>query len=141
MVTVDLSEDRPFDRNFDWNVRCDGVEQAVQNWLICDKEYKFREGLLKLWIDGMPLKSIAALSGMRTSDLSRKIRDQKEAYFKRCEINHGKIEAILKREDTEYDYMVYQKTVMNELCALLMGGDEVKDVLEQLSNIGEANEF
>jgi hypothetical protein len=36
--------------------------------------------------------------------------------------------------------MVYQKTVMNELCALLMGGDEVKDVLEQLSNIGEANE-
>jgi hypothetical protein len=36
--------------------------------------------------------------------------------------------------------MVYQKTVVNELCALLMGGDEIKDVLEQLANIGETNE-
>jgi hypothetical protein len=34
--------------------------------------------------------------------------------------------------------MVYQKTVVNELCALLMGGDEIKDVLEQLVNIREA---
>jgi len=44
----------------------------------------------------------------------------------------------LKREDTEYDYMVYQKTVVNELCALLMGGDKIKDVLVQLTNIGES---
>ena len=137
MVTVDLREGRHFDTSFDWYVRCDGIEQAVHNWLICDKEYKFREGLLKLWIDGMSLKSIAGMAGMRTSDLSKKLKDQKEAYFKRCEKNHGKIEAILKREDTEYDYMVYHKTVVNELCALLMGGDEIKDVLEQMANLGE----
>jgi len=27
--------------------------------------------------------------------------------------------------------------VVNELCALLMGGDKIKDVLEQLANMGE----
>lgn len=138
MVTVDLRKGRHFDRNFDWCVQYDGLQPTLHNWLICDKEYNFREGLLNLWIDGMSLKSIAGMAGMRTSDLSKKLKDQKEAYFKRCEKNHGKIEAILKREDTEYDYMVYQKTVVNELCALLMGGDEIKDVLEQLVNIGEA---
>jgi hypothetical protein len=37
--------------------------------------------------------------------------------------------------------MVYQKTVVNELCALLMGGDKIKDVLEQLANLGETNDL
>ena len=138
MVTVDLRKGRHFDRSFDWYVRCDGLEPTLQNWLVCDKEYNFREGLLNLWIDGMSLKSIAALSGIRTSDLSKKLKDQKEAYFLRCRKNHATIELSLKREDTEYDYMVYQKTVVNELCALLMGGDEIKDVLEQLANLGES---
>jgi len=137
MVTVDLRKGRHFDRNFDWCVQYDGLEPTLQNWLVCDKEYNFREGLLNLWIDGMSLKSIAALSGMRTSDLSKKLKDQKEMYFARCRANHAKIEAVLKREDPEYDYMVYQKTVVNELCALLMGGDKIKDVLGQLANMGE----
>ena len=137
MVTVDLRKRRHFDRSFDFEVKYDGLDCAVQNWLIRDKEYNFREGLLNLWIDGMSLQSIAALSGMRTSDLSKKLKAQKEMYFERCKANHEKIDAILERKDPEYDYMVYQKTVVNELCALLMGGDEIKDVLVQLSNLGE----
>jgi hypothetical protein len=137
MVTVDLRKGRHFDRNFDFNVKYDGLQPTLHNWLAQDKEYNFREGLLNLWIDGMPLKSIAALSGMRTSDLSKKLKSQKEMYFERCKANHAKIDAILERKDPEYDYMVYQKTVVNELCALLMGGDEIKDVLVQLSNLGE----
>ena len=137
MVTVDLRKGRHFDRNFDWCVQYDGLQPTLHNWLALDKEYTYREGLLNLWIDGMTLKSIAGMAGMRTSDLSKKLKPMKEEYFGRCLNNHAKIEAILKREDTEYDYMVYQKTVVNELCALLMGGDKIKDVLEQLSNIGE----
>jgi hypothetical protein len=84
MVTVDLRKGRHFDRSFDFDVRYDGLDCALQNWLIRDKEYNFREGLLNLWIDGMRLKSIAALSGMRTSDLSKKLKSQKEMYFERC---------------------------------------------------------
>lgn len=138
MVTVDLRKGRDFDRSFDWLVKYDGLQPTLHNWIMADKEYAYREGLLNLWIDGMSLKSIAALTGMRTSDLSKKLKPHKEMYFERCKANHGKIEAILERKDSEYDYMVYQKTVVNELCALLMGGDEIKDVLQQLANLGEA---
>ena len=140
-MTVDLRKGRHFDRSFDFNVKYDGLQPTLHNWLELDKEYTYKEGLLNLWIDGMPLKSIAGMAGMRTSDLSKKLNPMKEEYFKRCGVNHAKIEAILKREDPEYDYMVYHKTVVNELCALLMGGDKIKDVLEQLSNIGETNDL
>ena len=33
--------------------------------------------------------------------------------------------------------LINRPTVVNELCALLMGGDEIKDVLEQMANLGE----
>ena len=141
MVTVDLRKGREFDRSFDWRVKYDGLQPALHEWLVLDKEYTYRDGLLNLWIDGMPLKSIAGMVGMRTSDLSKKLRDQKEEYFKRCKENSEKIAEILKREDPEYDYMVYEKTVVRELCALLMGGDEIKDVLEQLANLGDTNDM
>ena len=137
-MTVDLRKGRHFDRYFDWSVENYGLQTAVSSWLALDKEHEYSEGLLNLWIDGMPLKSIASMAGMRTSDLSKKLREQKERYLERCKTNHAKIEAILERKDPEYDYMVYQKTVVNELCALLMGGDEIKDVLEQMANLGEA---
>ena len=135
-MTVDLRKNRHFDRNFDWCVQYDGLQPTLHNWLVLDKEYTYKEGLLNLWIDGMPMKSIAGMAGMRTSDLSKKLNPMKEEYFERCKANHTKIETILERKDLEYDYMVYQKTVVNELCALLMGGDKIKDVLVQLSNIG-----
>lgn len=134
MVTVDLRKGRHFDRNFDWCVQYDGLQPTLHNWLALDKDYTYHEGLLDLWVDGMPMKSIASMAGMRTSDLSKKLRPYREEYLERCKKNYARIEAILERKDPEYDYMVYQKTVVNELCALLMGGDEIKDVLEQLAN-------
>lgn len=140
MVTVDLRKGRHFDRYFDWSVETYGLQTAVSSWLALDKEHEYNEGLLNLWIDGMPAKSIASMAGMRTSDLNKKLRPFKEAYFERCKNNCGKIEAILDRKDPEYDYMVYNKTVVNELCALLMGGDEIKDVLEQLANFNVEKE-
>lgn len=139
-MIVDLSKGRHFDRIFDHFARDDGLEATINSWLIWDKEDTFLDGLLNFWIDGMPLKSIAGLAGMRPHEVTKKLKRKKEEYFERCRTNHAKIEAILKREDTEYDYMVYQKTVVNELCALLMGGDKIKDVLEQLANLGETNE-
>lgn len=136
-MIVDLRKNRHFDRSFDYFARHDGLESTINSWLIWDKEDNFLEGLLDFWIDGMPIKSIAGLAGMRPHEVSKKLKRKKEEYFERCQTNHAKIEQSLKRNDPEYDYMVYQKTVVNELCALLMGGDEIKDVLEQLANFGE----
>lgn len=137
MVTVDLRKGRHFDRYFDWSVENYGLQTAVTSWLALDKEHEYTEGLLNLWIDGMPAKSIASMAGMRTSDLNKKLRPFKEAYFKRCEDNCGKIESILKRDDPDYEYLIDQRTKVGNMCALLMGGDEIKDVLEQLANLGE----
>ena len=137
MVTVDLSKGRNFDLQFDRLVDTYGLREAIQTWEAWDKEDQFKEGLLGFWLDGMTYKAMGGLINARPQEVSKMLRPIRESYFKRCGVNHAKIEAILKREDPEYDYMVYQKTVVNELCALLMGGDEIKDVLEQLANFGE----
>ena len=134
MVTVDLSKGRHFDRYFDWSVENYGLQPAVTSWLALDKEHEFTVGLLNLWIDGMPAKSIASMAGMRTSDLNKKLRPFKEKYFERCKDNCEKIESILKRDDPEYEYLIDQRTKVDNMCALLIGGDEIKDVLEQLAN-------
>lgn len=133
-VTVDLRKGRDIDVQFDRLVARYGLREAIETWQAWDNEYTFKDGLLSLWVDGVTQKAMAGLTSLKPRQISDMLRPLKYEYFKRCEKNHAKIEAILKREDPEYDYMVYQKTVVNELCALLMGGDEIKDVLEQLSN-------
>lgn len=138
MVTVDLRKGRHFDRLFDYHVKWDGLEPTINSWLIWDKEDTFLEGLLNFWIDGMPLKSIAGLAGMRPQDVTKKLRQKKEEYFERCRINHAEIEQSLRRNDPEYEYLTNQRTKVDNMCALLMGGDEIKDVLQQLANLGEA---
>lgn len=137
MVTVDLRKGRHFDRNFDYYVKEDGLQATLHSWLIWDKEDNFLNGLLDFWIDGMSLKSIAGLSGMRPQEVSKKIRQKKEEYFERCRTNHAKIERSLNRDDPDYAYLTNQRTKVDNMCALLMGGDEIKDVLEQLANLGE----
>jgi hypothetical protein len=137
MVTVDLRKGRQCDVNFDRLVEQYGLREAIQTWQEWDKEHTFKDGLLEWRLSGMTYKAISAMTGMTTQKVSALIAPLKHAYDLRCQANIKKIEDSLKRSDPEYDYMVYQKTVVNELCALLMGGDEIKDVLEQLANLGE----
>ena len=137
MVTVDLRKGRDIDLQFDRLVKHYGVKEAIETWQAWDKELTFKDGLLEWRLSGMTYKAIAGMTGMTTQKVSSLIAPLKHAYDVRCDANVKKINDSLKREDPEYDYMVYQKTVVNELCALLMGGDEIKDVLVQLSNLGE----
>jgi hypothetical protein len=141
MVTVDLRKGRDIDLQFDRLVNHYGLREAVETWQAWDKELTFKDGLLEWRLSGMTYKAIAGMTGMTTQKVSALITPLKQQYDMRCDANVKKIEAVLKREDPEYDYMVYQKTVVNELCALLMGGDEIKDVLVQISNIGETNDM
>jgi len=141
MVTVDLRKGRYCDLRFDEMVETYGLANAIETWTEWDKEDKFHQGLLEWRLSGMTYKAIASMTGMSTQKVSALITPLKHQHDKRCNANIKKIEDSLKREDPEYDYMVYQKTVVNELCALLMGGDEIKDVLEQLANFGETNDL
>jgi len=136
-VTVDLRKGRDIDLQFDRLVKHYGVREAVETWQAWDKELTFKDGLLDWRLSGMTYKAIGAMCGLSSQKVSALVAPLKLAYDRRCDANIKKIESVLKREDPEYDYMVYQKTVVNELCALLMGGDEIKDVLVQLSNLGE----
>jgi hypothetical protein len=141
MVTVDLRKGRDCDIHFDRLVEQYGLREAIETWQHWDKEHTFKDGLLEWRLSGMTYKAIASMTGMSTQKVSALITPLKHEYDRRCQANIKKIEAILKRDDPEYDYMVYQKTVVSELCALLMGGDEIKDVLEQLANFEETNDL
>lgn len=137
MVTVDLRKGREIDLQFDRLVKQYGVREAVETWQAWDKELTFKDGLLEWRLSGMTYKAIAAMTGMSTQKVSALINPLKYAYDRRCDENLKKIEAILKREDPEYDFITDQRNKVDNMCALLMGGDEIKDVLEQLANLGE----
>ena len=136
-VTVDLRKGRDIDVQFDRLVVRYGLREAIETWQAWDKEYTFKDGLLALWVDGVTQKAMAGLTSLKPRQISDMLRPLKYEYFKRCGKNHAKIEEILKRDDPEYDFMIDQRTKVANMCALLMGGDEVKDVLEQLVNLGE----
>lgn len=137
MVTVDLRKGRDIDLQFDRLVKHYGVREAVETWQAWDKELTFKDGLLEWRLSGMTYKAIAAMTGMSTQKVSALITPLKHAYDRRCDENLKKIEAILKREDPEYDFITDQRNKVDNMCALLIGGDEIKDVLEQLANLGE----
>ena len=134
-VTVDLRKKRPCDTQFDYMVRTCGLAEAIEAWTEWDKEHTFHQGLLEWRLSGMTYKAIAAMCGLSTQKVATIVRPLKHAYDIRCDANMEKIKAVLKREDPAYDYMTDRRTVTQEMSALMMGGQEVLNTLEQLSNL------
>jgi len=134
MVTVDLTRKRECDWGFDDMVKQYGLIKAIETWKIWDDEDRFHKGLLDWRLSGMSYKAIGAMCNLSPQKVSAIVAPLRRAYDVRCAANKKKIESILKREDPEYDYMTDKRTVLQEMCALVMGGQEVINTLEQLSN-------
>ena len=134
-VTVDLRKGRPFDLRFASDVKDYGIGEALESWKMCDDEDKFHQGLLDWRLSGMKYKAIGAMCNMSQQKVAAIVNPLKYAYHRRCDANKEKIEAILKREDPDYDFMTDRRTVIQEMCALLLGGEEMKQTLEQLCNM------
>jgi len=134
-VIVDLRKKRRCDIQFDYMVETYGLAEAIETWTEWDKEDTFHRGLLDWRLSGMTYKAIGAMCNLSQQKVAAIVRPLKHAYDIRCDANMEKIKAVLKREDPDYDYITDRRTVTQEMSALMMGGQEVLNTLEQLSNL------
>jgi len=134
-VIVDLRKKRRCDTQFDYMVETYGLAEAIETWTEWDKEDKFHQGLLDWRLSGMTYKAIGAMCNLSPQKVGAIVRPLKHAYDIRCDANMEKIKAVLRREDPDYDYMTDRRTVTQEMFALMIGGQEVLNTLEQLSNL------
>jgi hypothetical protein len=95
----------------------------------------------KLWLarkhlyDGVTYKKLGeevGLSGGRVAQIVKPI--ERILILKGIE-NLNKLEASITTPSDDLKYVMDRRVTLQETCALLMGGDEIKDVLNQLANI------
>jgi len=75
------------------------------------------------------------LGGYSTTSVTKQIKPYLKKYEQLLDRNLAMLEASLKRNDPDYDYITDRRTVLQEMCALRMGGEEIKMVLNQLMNL------
>jgi hypothetical protein len=98
---------------------------------------EFMMGLAQLKAAGMNYKSLAGMTQFSQQKLSSVLKPYEKRYAKICDENFQKLKGSVQRTDPEYDFMIDPRTVLNEMCALLMGGKEIKKTLQQLSDLKE----
>ena len=138
-MNVNLSKNRWCDKVFPREVEWYGLTEAMRLWEERDKEEIFQGDLLNFWVSGMTYKAIGELIGAKPREASKMLKPLITEYHARCRENLDKLnKAVLCAErNPDYMFMVDQRTVLQEMCALLIGGSEIRETLEQLSNLGE----
>jgi hypothetical protein len=104
-----------------------------------EQEARYLQGLAKMRVGGMTYKNIAAFIGVSVPGVSKKLKPYEAKYRELIAMNRDKLEASLDRNDADYEFMVDPRTVTQQMCALLLGGEEVKAVLNQLMNLETVN--
>ena len=99
-----------------------------------DEYDKYMWGLAKLRLSGMTYKAIGSMTGLSHHMLARRLKPFEKNYIQECDKNFKILKDSLTQTDSEYDFMTDPRTVSQQMCALLMGGEEVRSTLEQLSN-------
>lgn len=92
-------------------------------------------GLARWRYEGMTYTAIGRLLGYNPSSISKHLKPYEATYRLQLDTNFTKLENSLKRHDPDYDYLTDPRTVAQQMCALLMGGEEIKSTLEQLCNL------
>ena len=98
--------------------------------------------LVKMRVGGMSYKDIAAMIGVyRPDSVSKYLKHYEQLYRQEVRDNLQRLEDSIRTPDPDYVYMTDKRTVLQEMCALTMGGAEVVSTLEQLMNVkGISNE-
>ena len=99
-----------------------------------DKREEYLMGLARLKVEGMPYTRMEGFLGFPASQISKHVRPYVEKYHAFLNYNFDRLEKSLTTVDPDYQYMTDPRTVQQQMCALLMGGEEIKQTLEQLSD-------
>lgn len=97
-----------------------------------DERHEYLMGLAQMKLSGMTYKAIGGLTGYSASDLGKHLCDYISEYRKICRTNFERLEKSLNNDDQDYKYIVDPRTVHQQMCALVMGGQEVIETLKQL---------
>lgn len=142
---IDLSAGRPIDLLFSHWAERDGMEYAIRTWRWHD-EYERRlkeEQAIILAMarrrfyscERVTYKQIGIEFGVPPLKVSKLISPVVEELRKTFIENRNKIEAAITTPSDELKFVMDKRVILQENCALLMGGDEIKNVLNQLANL------
>lgn len=102
-----------------------------------EDRHQYLMGLAQLKVHGMTYKAIGGLTGFSQHSLAKHLKQYEYLYKDMCHKNYDRLEQSLKQVDPDYAYMTDPRTVQQQMCALLMGGDEIKSTLEQLTGVNK----
>ena len=102
-----------------------------------DQREEYLMGLAQLKLEGMTYTRMEGFLGFPAAQISKYVKPYLGKYRELVEDNFAKLDQSLKQVDPDYAYMTDPRTVQQQMCALLMGGDEIKSTLEQLSGVNK----
>lgn len=100
-----------------------------------DQREEYLMGLARLKLEGMPYTRMEGFLGFPASQISKHVKPYLAKYQQYLNNNRDMLEQSLKRNDPDYDYLTDPRTVAQQMYALLMGGEEIKQTLNQLCNL------
>lgn len=109
----------------------DDTDRLINEYL--ERQKMLRE-LAKLRVFGMTYKKLSALVDMSPQRLASLLKSHEITYKEECRKNFETLLTSLQRNDPDYNHMTDPRTVTQQMCALLMGGEEVKSTLQQLAD-------
>jgi len=95
----------------------------------------------KLWLarrrlyDKVTYKQLGEEVGLSGDRVSQIVKPEVLWLIAESKKNFNKLEASIKTPSDDLKYLLDERVILQETCALLMGGDEIKGVLNQLANI------
>jgi len=95
----------------------------------------------KLWLarkhlyDGVSYKQLGKEVGLSGNRVSQIVKPIERMLVLKSIKNFYELEASITTPSDDLKYVMDRRVMLQENCALLMGGDEIKNVLNQLANL------
>jgi len=153
---IDLSRNRKVDQLFPFWVKRDGLQYAIDSWRRHEQyEQRNREyeeqrqkeedrlnNMARMHLyDKTTYKEIARLFGYANPKIvSHLLKGREGQLIRAWHKNREKVENFVKIPPPKFQFYLDQEVILQEMCAMHMGGEEMLGVLNQLINLGSDNE-
>jgi alkylated DNA nucleotide flippase Atl1 len=153
---IDLSRDRKVDRLFHFWVKRDGLECAIDHWRLHEQHEQWRRdyeekrqkeedrlnAMARMRVyEKTTYKEIAKLFGyVKPQAVSHLLKPREERLKKEWHENKDRLEKMVKGPPPKLQFYLDKRVILQETCAMHMGGEEMLAVLNQLINLGSDNE-